>query len=334
MQRSRGSNKQAANESNSTRKCSRWTPVEDRALITAINDLLDVGGCKADNGQFKNGTWAKVEAIMLRKLPGCDKRAKPHIESRVKLLRRYYDAIAEMLSPTTSDFGWNDEGKFVILGEVSYWLEQLLAAIFFCTLQSHPNAASLRNKSFPFFDELCKIFGKDRAMGNEAASTLDALEELEEEGKDIKAEQVYDLTTEDEVTPSNQNRQIKTPSSTAPTKTKKARTETIEALKDFSSKLEKLSSVMEIASEHIGRLASCFQHESDSAERKMKVTLEVMKIGGVTTTQVLLASMKIALNPLGFNFFFILPDDYRYAHVQGLLLQDQQNNQQNYEQTN
>ncbi|KAL8099541.1 hypothetical protein AgCh_031980 [Apium graveolens] len=199
MQRSQGSNKQAANESNSTRKCSRWTPAEDRALITTINDLLEMGGCKADNGQFKNGTWAKVEAIMLRKLPGCDKKAKPHIESRVKLLRRHYDAIAEMLSPNASGFGWNDEGKFVTCPQ-SVWDDWV---------KSHPNATSLRNKPFPFFDELGRIFGKDRAMGNEAISTLDALEELEEEGKDIEAEQVYDLTTEDEHESDSAERRMK-----------------------------------------------------------------------------------------------------------------------------
>lgn len=72
-----------------------------------------MGGRKADNGQFKNGAWAKVEAIMQQKLPDCDKRAKHHIESRLNLLRRHYDAIAEMSSPSSSGFGWNGERKFV-----------------------------------------------------------------------------------------------------------------------------------------------------------------------------------------------------------------------------
>lgn len=310
MKRSQGGTKQIADENNSTRKCSRWTPSEDRALVTAISDLLDLGGWKADNGQFKNGAWAKVEAIMQQKLPGCDKKAKPHIESRVKLLRRQYDAIAEMLSPSASGFGWNDEAKFVTCPQ----------AVWDDWVKSHPNAASMRNKPFPLFDELGRIFGKDRAAGNESASTLDALEELEEEDKDAEAEQGNDVSTEDDTTHNTQSRQMETPPST--TRTKKARTETIEALKEFSSKLEKMSGVMETASEHIGRLASCFQHESDSTERRMQVTTEVMKIEGLTTTQVLLASKKIALNPLEVDFFFSLPPDYKYAYVQGMLLPD------------
>ncbi|KAK1368766.1 hypothetical protein POM88_034858 [Heracleum sosnowskyi] len=193
--------------------------------------------------------------------------------------------------------------------------------------RSHPNAASLRNKHFPLFDELGRIFGKNRASGNESANALDALEELEEEDRDMESEQVHDLSIEDEGTPATQSRQMKTPPSAAPasTRTKEARTETIEALKDFSSKLEKMSGVMENASEHIGRLASCFKHESESAERRMQVTSQVMKIEGLTATQVLLASKKIALNPLEVDFFFGLPDDYRYAYVQGLLLPDEAN---------
>lgn len=80
---------------------------------------------------------------------------------------------------------------------------------------------------------------------------------------------------------------------------------------------------MEAASEHIGGLANCFQHESDSAERRMKVTNEVMKMEGLTPTGVILVSKKIALNPLEVDFFFSLPDDYKYVYVQGLLLPDQ-----------
>ncbi|KAK1398439.1 hypothetical protein POM88_008302 [Heracleum sosnowskyi] len=144
---------------------------------------------------------------------------------------------------------------------------------------------------------------------------------------DVEAQQVHDLTTEDEITPNKQSCQRETQPSTAPStnRTTKARTETIEVLKDFSSKIEKISGVMETVSEHKGRLVSCFQHESesDSAERRMQVTTEVMKIGQLTHTQVLLASKKIALNPLEVDFFFSLPGDYKYAYVQGLLIPEE-----------
>ncbi|KAK1358761.1 hypothetical protein POM88_043235 [Heracleum sosnowskyi] len=131
----------------------------------------------------------------------------------------------------------------------------------------------MRNNPFPLFDELARIFGKDRAVGNESANAMDALEKLEEEERDTKEERVPSFT-EDGHIPNTQNRQMETPASSTSSsvRTNKARTETIDVLKDFSSKLEKMSGVMETASEHIGRLASYFQHEFDFAERRMQVT--------------------------------------------------------------
>lgn len=41
---------------------------------------------------------------------------------------------------------------------------------------------------------------------NESASAPDALEELEEEDKDMEAEQMYDLITEEEATSNTQSR--------------------------------------------------------------------------------------------------------------------------------
>ena len=80
---------------------------------------------------------------------------------------------------------------------------------------------------------------------------------------------------------------------------------------------------MEVASEHIGRLANCFQHESNFVERRMQVTAEVMKVDGLTPSQVLYVAKKIVLNPLEVDFFFSLPDDYISTYVHGLLLPDQ-----------
>ncbi|KAL2903560.1 hypothetical protein RDABS01_002270 [Bienertia sinuspersici] len=87
-----------------------------------MNDLVDLSRWKKDNGQLKNGAYAKIETPMKQKLPYYGKKVKPHIESRVKLLRKQYDAISEMLSPSASGFGWNDDGKFVMCPQ-SVWDE-------------------------------------------------------------------------------------------------------------------------------------------------------------------------------------------------------------------
>ena len=59
----------------------------------------------------------QLEKWMEEKLPGCGLKSSPHIESRVKHLKRQYNAIQEMLGPQASGFGWNDKDKCIICEE-------------------------------------------------------------------------------------------------------------------------------------------------------------------------------------------------------------------------
>ncbi|XVF49148.1 hypothetical protein PTKIN_Ptkin03bG0245100 [Pterospermum kingtungense] len=95
--------------------------------------------------------------MMETKLSQSDLKANPYTDSRVKLMKRQYHAICEMLS-NASGFGWNDEDKCVTASK-----------------DSHPSAKGLRNKTFPHFDDFIIIFGKDRATGEGAETTADAV---------------------------------------------------------------------------------------------------------------------------------------------------------------
>ncbi|XVF50897.1 hypothetical protein PTKIN_Ptkin04bG0140200 [Pterospermum kingtungense] len=100
--------------------------------------------------------------MMESRLPDSKLKAIPHIESKVKLMKKQYNAIAKMLT-VESGFGWNNVEK--------------------CT---HPNAKGMRNKAFPHYDDFAIIFGKDRATGAGAKTATDAVEQLDE--KDDKAD--------------------------------------------------------------------------------------------------------------------------------------------------
>ncbi|WOL14079.1 hypothetical protein Cni_G22859 [Canna indica] len=264
--------KQVGNNNNHTRPCVRWGYTEDQALISALNDLMDYGRWKADNDQFKSGAYVKLEILMEQKLPRCGMKAKPHIESRVKLLRNQFNIIAEMLGPNAN-----------------------------------------------------------RATGESVEGPKDAIERIDEEERGGQQEQdvtpidLEEINIMDEHPIISENSimlECSTPPITPPgsRNTKRARIETIEALKEYSTKIDKMSDVMQNAVDHIWRLANYFQHESDSANRRLQVTDEVMKIEGLTHEEVIIASRKIALNPLEVDFFFTLPEDYRTTYVRSLLV--------------
>ncbi|KAF4403807.1 hypothetical protein G4B88_014263 [Cannabis sativa] len=105
-------------------------------------------------------------------MPGCDIQAKPHIKSRVKTLKTHFQIVHEMLTGRfCSGFRW-DSNRKTVTAEKPVWKAYL---------QSHKEAAPFKIKSFPWYDDLCAVFGKDRATGKYAETVTDVVEELEAE---------------------------------------------------------------------------------------------------------------------------------------------------------
>ncbi|KAK9002861.1 hypothetical protein V6N11_060438 [Hibiscus sabdariffa] len=144
-----------------------WTKQEDAALIECLLTLALDPHWKGDTGTFRSGYLSYIEKMLVTKLPTAQIRANPHIESRVKLLKRQYNILSKMLN-IGSGFGWNKEEKCLTAPK----------DVFDDWVRSHPTAAGLRNKPFPFFDDLVQIFGKERATGTAAETTADAVENL------------------------------------------------------------------------------------------------------------------------------------------------------------
>ncbi|XVF71552.1 hypothetical protein PTKIN_Ptkin12aG0047200 [Pterospermum kingtungense] len=105
-------------------------------------------------------------------------KAIPHIESRVKLMKKQYYAIAEMLT-VGSGFGWNNVDKCVTASK----------DVFDDWVRTHSNAKGMRNKAFPHYDDFAIIFGKDRATGAGAETAADAVEQLDEEADEADFEE-------------------------------------------------------------------------------------------------------------------------------------------------
>ena len=89
-----------------------WTPSEDEKLVECLVELCVSGKVKCDNG-FKPGAFLQVEKMLEEKLPNSGLKASPHIESRVKTLKKQFNAIMDMLTHG-SGFSWDNEKKMVL----------------------------------------------------------------------------------------------------------------------------------------------------------------------------------------------------------------------------
>ncbi|XVF66050.1 hypothetical protein PTKIN_Ptkin10aG0002700 [Pterospermum kingtungense] len=68
-----------------------------------------------------------------------------------------------------------DSEKNMVTAEDSVWQSYLI---------SHKDTAPFRTKRFHFFNELCEIYGKDRATGKDAQSATDIVEEIQNKDND------------------------------------------------------------------------------------------------------------------------------------------------------
>ncbi|KAK0574686.1 hypothetical protein LWI29_027363 [Acer saccharum] len=185
--------------------------------------------------------------MMSDKIPGCELRAQQHIDSRIKLLKKQYHAISEMLGPSASGFGWNDD-------------------------INHPIVKGLRNKPFPYYEELGTMFGNDRANGQGAMGFSEMIEEIGNEDDQHNDDDPFYPSDELNV-------------------------------KEFGN--------MQTASDSIRRLVDCFQFETDGATRRMKVFDELKKIDGMTNAQRVKVGQLLVHDQANIDYFFNLDEEFK-----------------------
>ena len=83
----------------------KWTPIKDIKLVEALVEYHHEKEANLEN-KFKPGYLKILEGKISTKLPNAGLRAKPHIESRMRTLKREFQIIHEILTrPNTSGFG-------------------------------------------------------------------------------------------------------------------------------------------------------------------------------------------------------------------------------------
>ncbi|XP_076914769.1 uncharacterized protein LOC143573883 [Bidens hawaiensis] len=128
--------------------------------------MVNNGVFKSDNG-FKSGYLQHLEASLKESLPESGILGKPHIESRIVTMKRYWQVVYDMLN--TSGFGYDKKLNCVTTSA---------PGVLETFLERHKHAAKWRHKRLPFYEELCVVFGNERAKGNRAKNVVEKKQEV------------------------------------------------------------------------------------------------------------------------------------------------------------
>ncbi|MBA0871759.1 hypothetical protein Goshw_029820 [Gossypium schwendimanii] len=94
-----------ASSQNSRRTKGKWVLKEDVALVVYMVDLNNVGTYNADTG-FKVDYLNELERMLEKVLPHAMLKAKPNLVSRIRIFKRDWAIVYDMLSgKDNSDFG-------------------------------------------------------------------------------------------------------------------------------------------------------------------------------------------------------------------------------------
>ncbi|PWA65885.1 hypothetical protein CTI12_AA331530 [Artemisia annua] len=106
---------------------------------------------------IKKHSWTRIED-----------EASPHIESRLKTLKKHCDAITDMKD--ASGIEWRTTDRTLICYDDDVWEDWV---------KDHSDAKGLRNKPFPYYNELCLLFGKNRGQNKNDIDSSDNNRPLE-----------------------------------------------------------------------------------------------------------------------------------------------------------
>ncbi|XP_059638952.1 uncharacterized protein LOC132281246 [Cornus florida] len=285
-----------------------WTDEEDMKLIEALLDLHNTGLYNADRG-FKPGHVTAVEKILAVTLPYSYLKANPHIKSRMKTLKTHFVTVHDMLhGPNTSGFGY-DNLNHCVVAEKSVWDAYL---------QSHKNAAKFKDKPFPYYKDLCTIFGKDRATGNDAETAADVMEKLDKERMNKENDDVGDGL--DDIDASISFMQSPTIGKTHEVSSKNKKKRKSQSVAESLCEVVKQSSTL-IGSDIKSSTERLSQAIKDASINELKIRLheELMKLPSLNKTDRAKALAQIGRDRDLIQIFFTLDEDMKEELVKTVI---------------
>ncbi|KAL7600923.1 hypothetical protein Lser_V15G23014 [Lactuca serriola] len=204
-----------------------WTTEEDAKLIEALLELHVSGKYGGADKGFKPGYLKAVQQLLDIGLPNSGLKAEPHIKSRMKTWKNHFNIVHDMVYGTnTSGFGW-DTNKCCVTADAEVWDEYI---------KSHKGVACFRDKRFPQFDNLCKIFGKDRATGHGATDLGEDMIETQRNSH-VDVEGLEEIIEETQQTVHVNSKRKRPPTDDTESSYKEAAKEMKETFKEVGEKL-------------------------------------------------------------------------------------------------
>ncbi|KAA8544275.1 hypothetical protein F0562_022287 [Nyssa sinensis] len=230
-------------------------------------------------------------------------------------MKKDFNIVYDMLCrPNTSGFGWDNDKKCVVV-KLPMWEEYI---------KSHKGATMFKNKSLPHFEELLIIFGKDQAIGRNAQTAADVVEELDKEGAKNETNKIGDGLDENDASlsfaPTHNTKTSSEECSSQRRRRRRRRSRSndnlLEAIKEVG-----LAMGREIKESTI-KLTEAMGYDVTVAEKWVRINEELLKLPTIFMFERHKATLQIARNHKTTDVFFTITDDEKEEWVKSLLRGD------------
>ncbi|CAN1138875.1 hypothetical protein LINPERHAP1_LOCUS14575 [Linum perenne] len=296
-----------------------WNDELDQLLVKCILNIADDKKVDA-KGKFTNGAYVLLERRMLAEKPNCGVKATPNIVSRCKTLKAKFLAVQELRG--LSGAGWDDVKKMVDIEDTSY-------AEY---VEKHSHCAKLNRVPFPCYDGLEKVFGKGRATGKgvvgpedleQVCPNIDVPNMLTLEWTTPRAEDNQPSPTEQQQhdEPDNPTTEeipnLNTPSERAThSAATSARKRVRRSRNDDDDDIAELKPSIQ---ETMASLKEMLREAGDAKRQRSMLYTELEKIDGLSTDQVVDASLQLGKDDGMLQVFFSLADHAKKRFVERML---------------